>query len=349
MTLSTKTLLLSLLMTACDFPRPADVGGDAGDSDGRPSSNACCVTAAECTRLGSSSPRPCQLGVCVHNECTVAVGSCDGDEDCPAGTPVCIDDGCHVCRSSSSCPASRPACDESSHECRACARDSECAAGACDLGLGSCVDERAILYASPAGTSADACTRLSPCSLSHAASIVDAAHMYIVLLPGSHTSGATFAGKTAIVAGNSATIDVTSSRIDVVAASSVKFRDFGLNASQEFDVFGSRDAISIEGGTEVAIDNMQATLIEFVNAIRSAGVLTIRNSRISTGDMTVSGPLVMDRVVLFDVQIGLFLTGVAFEISNSLFIGSAGSGGIFVSQDGASNQDGALILNNTFI
>src|SRR5262245_57975372 len=125
MTHSTKTLLLSLLVTACGFPRPADVGGDASNDAAGPSSSVCCLTATECTTNGSTSPKPCQLGVCVHNECTSAVGSCDGDEDCPPGMPVCVNDACHVCRASPSCPVSNPVCDESSHECRACARDRE--------------------------------------------------------------------------------------------------------------------------------------------------------------------------------------------------------------------------------
>src|SRR5262245_53532052 len=71
-----------MLLSGCDFPRPANVGGDAAGDDAGQTSNACCVTAEECSRIGSSAPKPCQLGVCVHNECTSVVGSCDGDEDC---------------------------------------------------------------------------------------------------------------------------------------------------------------------------------------------------------------------------------------------------------------------------
>jgi hypothetical protein len=240
-------------------------------------------------------------------------------------------------------------CDGATHECRPCVRDSECPSGACDLAIGGCVEERAIRYASPAGTTADACTRLSPCSLSHAASIIDTSHVYLVLLPGIHTSGATFAGKVAIVAGNSATIDVTSSGIEVTGGSSVKFRDFTLNTNQEIGIFGSRDAIRSEGGTDIAIDNLQATLTSFVNTIRSGGALTIRNSRISRGNVTTSGLLVIDRATVSDAQLALFSSGEALRVSNSLFIGEAGSGGIFVSQNGGSNDDGTLIINNTFV
>jgi hypothetical protein len=128
MTRSTMRPLLLWLLVACNFPRPADVGGDAGDDDG-PSSNACCVTAEECARIGSSSAKPCQLGVCVQNECTTTVGSCDGNEDCSAGTPVCVNDSCRVCLASTSCPASTPVCDDTSHECRICTKDNECSSG----------------------------------------------------------------------------------------------------------------------------------------------------------------------------------------------------------------------------
>src|SRR2546430_4286398 len=79
-------IALSLLMTACGFPRPADVGDDA----------------------------------------TVATAGCMRDQDCSGTTPVCVDTVCAVCRTSDMCPASRPVCDMVSHDCRSCAKDSEC-------------------------------------------------------------------------------------------------------------------------------------------------------------------------------------------------------------------------------
>src|ERR1041384_1284540 len=350
---------LSTCLTACDFPRPADVpgtGNDAGTgsdaatgSDGSPgsedgpTSTACCVTADECAKIGSITPLPCPFGACVQNACTTTAGVCDGDEDCRAPMSVCVAGGCAVCRSDEGCPSSKPVCDTIAHDCRTCRKDDECASGACDLAAGTCVDPAAIRYASPAGTGADACTRNAPCSLSHAAALVDATHEYIVLLPGSHTSGATFEGPSAIVAGNSSTIDLASSMITVRNGATVRVRDTILIAAQFLNVFGSRDAISVEGGSSLVIDNMQATLMG-VNAIRNGGVLTLRTSTIR-GNIIDFGPMIVDRSTIASAQVQFFLSGASFEISNSLFIDDA----ISINQDGASNQDGALILNNTFI
>jgi hypothetical protein len=185
--------------------------------------------------------------------------------------------------------------------------------------------------------------------LRKAASVIDTAHGYIVLLPGSHTSGAAFVAKMAIVAGNSATVDVASSGIEISGSSSVRFRDIILNINNELTISGGRIAISAEEGTEVAFDNVRATLIGSVHTIRSDGTLTIRNSTISRGNVIALGPLVVDRAVFINAQLQIILSGEAFEVSNSLFMSPPGTGGILINQAGASNQDGALVLSNTFV
>src|SRR5262249_60845207 len=77
---------------------------------------------------------------------------CSRDKDCSSPTPFCVNTACVACRDSTSCPATRPVCDMVSHDCRTCVKDSECDSGACDLAAGRCVDQAAILYASPGGT-----------------------------------------------------------------------------------------------------------------------------------------------------------------------------------------------------
>jgi hypothetical protein len=350
-------LIVLLLMTACNFPRPADVVGDAGANDagnddaaddGGPSSNACCVTAEECARIGSSSAKPCQLGVCVRNECSTVVGSCDGDEDCGGTMRVCVEDACAVCRSDASCPAATPVCDDATHECRTCAKDSECASGACELSAGTCVDEAAIRYTSPAGTSVETCTRLAPCSLSHAASLVDADHPYIVLLAGSHPSGAIFNGKIATIVGQSAIIDLRSSMIQVSNLSSIRLRNLDIIANQQF-ILGTRDAIASDGSSQVVIDDVRATFVAGVNAMRSFGPVIIRNSSFSHGNLFANGPFLADQSSFLNTSISIDANGTAFEISNSLFIAGPDGHVIVVTSNGASNQNGALILNNTII
>lgn len=350
---STSILVLSMLIAACDFPRPADIGdapgNDAHNDDTGSDPDTCCVTVEECARIGAATPKPCSLGVCVRNECTTVTASCDGDEDCSGDARFCVADTCSACRVSTTCPISTPVCDESSHNCRVCAKDRECDSGACDLAAGTCVDQGAVLYASPAGTNVDACTRLAPCSLGHAASLIDAAHVYIVLLPGVHASTMTFDGKTAIVAGNSATVDLAGNSIAVINNASVKVRDIIVVVGQFINIFGTRDVISVEDSASLTIDNMQATLTGGVNAIRNSGTLTIRTSTISNGNIVDFGPMVIDRSTIANAQLQLVLSATPFEVSNSLFVGGLNGGGISISQSGASNQDGALVLNNTFV
>jgi hypothetical protein len=352
-------IVLSMLIAACDFPRPADVGDARGNDDTGPAANACCVTPDECSRIGSNAPKPCSLGVCVHNECTTANASCDGDEDCSGDTRFCVAETCSVCRTSATCPVSSPVCDETSHSCRACAKDQECDSGACDLAVGACVDPGAILYASPAGTSADACTRLAPCSLSHAASLVDTAHQYIVLLPGIHTSGASFNSKSAIIVGDAATIDLTSSDIEVFNSSpgivAVRFRNFSVVATNQFlGIFGTRNAINCGLKTELTIDNIDMTIGTGgggagITAIGSQGTVTIRNSTISHGNVSVSGELLIDRSTFLDASLLISSSGTPIEISNSIFVAGPNGLGIFITQNAADNLNGGLILNNTII
>jgi hypothetical protein len=191
--------------------------------------------------------------------------------------------------------------------------------------------------------------RLAPCSLGHAASIVDAAHPYIVLLPGSHPSGAILNGKVVTIVGQSATIDLRSSLIQISNSSTVRLRNLDIDASQGLTVTGTRNAIIVDQSSQLVIDNVHATLVAGVNAMDSDCPAIIRESSFSHGNTLANGPLLVDRSKFVDASIFIVASGTPFEINNSLFIASLDGFGIFISSSGADNQNGALILNNTII
>ncbi|MGH9885127.1 MAG: choice-of-anchor Q domain-containing protein, partial [bacterium] len=309
----------------------------------------CCVTPDECAKIGSSAPLPCPLGVCVKNTCTTMAGSCDGDEDCRAPSPVCVLGGCAACGSDDGCPASRPVCDTVTHDCRACSKDNECASGACDLAAGTCVDPAAIRYAAPSGTNADACTQMAPCSLGHAASLGDGDHPYIVLAPGIHPTGAIFNGRIATIAGNSATIDLRSSLIQISSASIVRIRDVDIIANQGFTISGTRNAISCDSNSELVLERVRGTFKDGVNALNSDGAVTMRQTSITDGAIFTTGPLTVDQSTFTNSRVTITSSGAPFEIANSLFIAGPSGTRLSISQNGGSNSNGALVLNNTFI
>jgi hypothetical protein len=340
--------ITSVLVSACGFPRPTDIGDDA---------SACCVTPAECASIRATSPQPCPLGACVHNACTTAAGTCDGDEDCGGATAVCVEQVCTICRASTSCPTATPVCDDTRHDCRACAKDSECGSMACDLAAGTCVARGAILYASPAGGIADLCTTESPCSLRHAADLVSPDHAYIVLLPGRHISGAQFAGKKATISGGDATIDIVdvdTSAIRIDNGSSIIMRDFSIE--DHVVNLGETSPAIVAGSSDIIMDHIHVNMSEVNPITITSGTLTIRRSTFRTTNSTFSilieisgGSTVIVEDSAF-VSCELDVLGGIAKITNSLFIFNLSATGISfrsLFDDKVTTQ--SEITNNTFI
>ena len=94
----------------------------------------------------------------------------------------------------------------SSNTCRGCAADSECSSEVCDANAGTCVDETAIVYASPAGMDTAACTRADPCSITHAVAVAAPGRNTIKLAPGNYVANLTIANKTIRMLGTGATL-----------------------------------------------------------------------------------------------------------------------------------------------
>ena len=283
----------------------------------------CCESTAECTTIGFSSVQPCDLGVCVNYQCTSVPGVCDDDHDCNgtsnaagASTHACVANTCAVCATSDTCPASAPICDETSHDCRTCTKDAECDSGACDLAAGTCVDRGNVLYTSAGGTDGSPCTMASPCSLAHAAALVDTSHTYIVLSRGSYLADANFGGKEATLIGNNAVIDysLTNINLDLGAAGKLNLRDLSLI---DTDLLAGGDLLSAFDCSDCSNARLTLTRVsvnmQYLNLF--SGIPTIlQDSQVSANHMSPLH-LTADRVIFKNADIN---TGSA-TITNSLF------------------------------
>lgn len=262
-----------------------------------------------------SFPRPPDVG----DDTTAPVG-CTRDPDCSSPRPFCVDAVCAGCRDSTTCPTARPVCDTVSHDCRTCARDSECDSGACDLAAGKCVEQGAILYVSPMGSAADPCTRASPCSLRHAAEIVDVDHPYVVMQLGRYPGGATFGDKKVTLVGSNATLDMVDSPFSFVNAtdgSVISIRN--LNIEEHIRNPDPDDNAAIVcGRCDLNIDNMHSTTVRLQAVAQGfiEGTLTVRHS-------SFSGPALSSFRITIDSCIfrnsGLEPSG-SIQMTNSIII-----------------------------
>lgn len=154
----------------------------------KPNPNTCCVTQAQCEELGADELRPCETGqacrasTCVASECSTSVdctstdapicvnnlcvATCVNDDECAdvPDRPFCSTEStCVGCIDGSQCSASEAICDATSHACRGCSSDDECATGVCIEAEGLCASEESLLHVVSTGTDAGSCTRTSPC------------------------------------------------------------------------------------------------------------------------------------------------------------------------------------------
>ena len=201
----------------------------------KPNPNRCCTDPADCQANNIPVGNTCQDGlVCRGNQCIAETcmassdceslapycvsglcgASCNDDTQCPGAAQdpsdrFCVSGACVACRAGmNDCPADAPVCDAGA--CRACAADSDCTTGLCDLDAGTCVPASAITYASPSGGDAAACTGTDPCSLKHALAVaaVDQSRSNVKLAQGTYTTIVTLMGPSSVtVFGEGAVID----------------------------------------------------------------------------------------------------------------------------------------------
>lgn len=141
---------------------------------------------------------------------------CVGDLDCSAypSMPRCstTDGVCVGCVDASQCENPYPACDATDRACRGCIADSECPSAICDRSTGACVDEAIAVYASPAGTDNEPCTKSAPCTVAKAIATADTARPVVKLAPGEYAIGdLVITGKPVTLYGFDATIALPTS------------------------------------------------------------------------------------------------------------------------------------------
>lgn len=296
-------------------------------------------------------PRPPDIG----DDATPA--GCSRDQDCSSPTPFCVNTTCAVCRDSTTCPATRPVCDMVSHDCRTCAKDSECDSGACDLAAGRCVDQAAILYASPAGGSTDPCTKTSPCSLRRAAGLVDMSTPYIVLQPGRYSSGAVFDGKETTIAGHNAILDIVdiASLVNITNGSMINMRD--TNLEDHLDTSGMDNippGINVMGSS-LTVNNMQGNTskIEAIEVpLNSQGTLIVGHSHFK--GLALFGPqLIIDSCVFHDLALESFQSNPvsvegSIQMTNSIVIVDSTNKPTFASSFTTTSLT-SRIIHNTFV
>lgn len=296
-------------------------------------------------------PRPPDIG----DDATPA--GCSRDPDCGGTTPFCVNTACVACRDSTACPATRPVCDLVSHDCRTCVQDSECDSGACDLAAGRCVDQGAILYASPSGGSTDPCTKTSPCSLRRASGLVDTGTPYIVLQPGRYSGGAIFDGKKATIAGHNAILDIvdTASLVNILNSSMLNVRNINLE-----DHLNTAGMDNIPPGIQVlgsslTVDNMQSNTIH-IEAIEVPsnfnGTLVVGHSHF-TGPALLGPQLIIDSCVFHNLALDIFqndpvVVDGSIQMTNSILIVDTTNKPTFVIFPSTTTPQTNRITHNTF-
>jgi hypothetical protein len=285
-------------------------------------------------------PRPADVG-------DDAAAGCTRDQDCGATTPFCVDTTCVVCKASASCPAERPVCDTIRHDCRSCEKDSECDSGACDIAAGACIGQGSIRYASPTGSNADPCTKTTPCSLQHAAELVDTAHSYVVLVPGRYEQFFGFSAQTATIVGNNATLAFTSTAFgaDIRAGSSIAIRNIILEEPP--DVLADGVGWILVANSKLDIDNIQSDAKSMAPLSgRGGDTITMRRSSF-TGLAPDATRLVADACIFHTGGPGV---GGSIELTNSVVIAdsTSNSSGVALGINASGANPTSKISNNTF-
>lgn len=284
-------------------------------------------------------PRPPDIG-----DDTPPAG-CSRDRDCSSPTPFCINTACAACRDSTTCPLTRPVCDMVSHDCRTCVKDSECDSGACDLAAGRCVDQGAILHASPTGLTTDPCTRTSPCSFQRAAELVDVNHAYIVLERGEYTGGVGFKSQKATIVGNGAMIisQAVAPQIFMSSQSSLTIRNIRIEEHATTTEENLQPVISFIEMSDVTIDNMESNT-KNVYAIQG-DIITVRHSSFTGRSLFANRRLLVD-TCLFQGAGPSFIGSM--ELTNSVVVAGPLQDTIEAT---SSDPDHPIsrIFNNTFI
>ena len=306
------------------------------------------MSPADCNSIGISgeTERRCEDGyVCIDHQCGLQPDAplappCETNDDCMAPKAYCAPEKvCVACLASEHCSGATPVCEATTHECRACTVDDECASTVCDRASGACIDEAVVLYASPSGSSSSSCTKAQPCTILRSISLADTTRQTIKLLAGTYNTSITL-NKPLAIYGFGATLNATAGMRTIEIDNGAQVRLLGLtivniNANQGLGV-SCQPAVTDPKPTveldEVTIDSMQTALTAYpctVVITRSRIYTRTASERIITALPTSS--VTIDRSVL-DGGDGIWVEGTnsVARVTNSVIKNQTGPEGAFI-------------------
>lgn len=279
--------------------------------------------------------------------------ACSAEKACP-GSQKCLDGTCVECIANADCTSvAAPVCDLGAHTCGPCTASAQCASEACDTKSGQCVDEPAIVYAAPVGSTDYSCgARQSPCQdLDKAVGRIGAGRTHLRLLPGEYDQRLVIDNISVVVVADGATIrtnDTAGEAVTVFNNADVRISGLTINGTPKPGVGCDKAALSL---TQVRIVRAAGDGIFAQNCN-----LTVEDSEVSDcvfGINAGTGTLDLRASRIAHNQNG----GVQFgnsstKIRDSLFINNSNSaqyfGAVRGSGGGTPGQE-VLIAYNTFV
>ncbi|HWO19082.1 MAG TPA: hypothetical protein VNO30_09900 [Kofleriaceae bacterium] len=269
----------------------------------------CCVSEADCARLGVDEPRPCEVGqackdfACVAAECDTSaectspaapvcidhlcVAACRVDTDCAgaAGGPRCAEDGaCVGCFSHTDCPAGAPLCDAEDRSCRGCEADAECASGVCLEADAVCAEPGQLVYVRNDGVDIGSCTRDMPCqTLSFALGQVTPSRDVIRVVGGSLSTPLT-----TITLDRAVTIDASNTAIGKPFNGPL----FSVGSLSRFVTLGGLRLLGSSNPSDPMITVASGSLLRVVRSVLDTAMIDVANGGLELRDVrAVAGSL----------------------------------------------------------
>lgn len=265
---------------------------------------------------------------------------CSANHSCPGGQicdeaqvpPICVltvnptdarsDGEVVACHDNTGCPTSAPVCDVATQVCRGCVADAECSSDVCHELAGTCVDEAATLYVSPAPTSGAGCSRQAPCSMDAASLALSPTRTTIKVAQGTYAScfdlkSPVSGGPTILVSGpdrDASRVVIAGSPHSCSTAPAMKAIVEGLTV-QGATVRG----FLARGPLTLSHVRVVGSMVNAVEARQGAVVLDSRlEASMTTGITCAGGPLELQRSVVVDNQGGGIVASAGFTIVNTV-------------------------------
>ena len=302
---------------------------------------------------------------CYHPR-EVAGVPCAANGECPSGQscdftrspPICIGPGGGdggfdtiqmdaplACVDNTACSAADPICDGTTHTCRGCVADTECAPGVCTEYNGECVVEELVVFVSPppVGDNANPCTAAAPCAtLDYALSQVTAARRVIRVGDGTYMRS----GSSQINV-SSGFVVYSGERLDYVGGATIKATSTStanppvaqINQGatvviEGVSLSGNNDAVRYGGALTLSHVDIEGTNGDGIttNNTNNATSLSVLACRIAnnkdTGISVQNGSVYVDRTIVYkNANDGLDISQpTSATIVNSIVAGNTGFG-----------------------